>query len=71
MTTVDVREVVPTVQPAASRPRLLFAVVVLSTLAGGVHLAVADHHFEQGWLFGSFFGAALLAIGLRMAGMLT
>ena len=46
---------------AVGSPALLAAVFTLSTAAGGVHLALAEHHFEEWWLYGVFFVATAAA----------
>lgn len=48
---------------------LLAAVVALSAGAGAVHLAVANHHFEEWWVSGVFFVVVATA-QLVFAGLL-
>ncbi|MBA2509555.1 MAG: hypothetical protein H0V32_12800 [Nocardioidaceae bacterium] len=57
----------PDAPPAdpVERPALLAGIFALTTAAGGAHLAVAGHGFEDGLLYGGFFvtvAAAQLAL---------
>ena len=46
---------------ASGNTSLLVAIFVLSTVAGGIHLSVTDHHFAEWWVYGVFFLAITVA----------